>query len=250
MVLHKIQQVTIVDNDWNDAFKSLFVDSVKQEKPTRYVEYDVDPLAYVVKWIESGTLMHDIHTWLEFNTLGPDSFNEEHLKKANEIRNFFKNSIILRRLKGEFISSFMDIVDELNENIYKVNVEHIKVLIKLPDFYRESVETRDLFAQYVSLDSIQTQTLDLDDVWTFVKKIKRNSKNENVWRYYFTNSKKNLLSVVVKSGIDSCVFLEYIASQGPVGIKGLGFHARQQGWDFWFYRMSNYELYPVAKTTN
>lgn len=250
MVLQKIHQVSIVDDDWNDAFKSLFVDAVKQEKPARYVEYDIDPLAYVVKWLESGTLMHDIHTWLEFNTPGLDGVTEEHLKKANEIRNFFKNSIMLRRLKGEFISSFMDIVDELNENIYKVNVEHIKILIKLPDFYRESAETRDLFAQYVSLDNTQNQATDVDDVWTFVKKIKRNSKHENVWRYYFANSKKNLMSVVVKSGIDSGIFLEYIASQGPVGIKGTGFHAKQPGWDFWFYRMSNYELYPVAKTTN
>ena len=231
---------------FDDWFNTTETQAVKEP---RFINCDIDPLIYVVEWIGCGLPLTEIHSRLHQQLFEVPSFNESVVLQANNIRNFFKNTILLRRLKNEYISPFMTALEELNENVNCVNVDHIKILVKLPDFYRESTETRDLFADYKSLDSSKN-TVEIDESWTFVKKIKRSSKQENFWRYYFSNSKKELMSINCKSFSDTEPLLNYVCSQGPVGFKGLGFVTKQPGHDFLFYKLSNYDLYPVCKTTN
>jgi hypothetical protein len=250
MKLQKTKKVFIAEDFFQEVVPTnLYSNLVKKEKPIRYVEFDVDPLACVVKWLESDTATHQIHTWFENEEYTTETVTDEHIKKAEEIRSFFNNSIMLRRLKGEFVSPYMNIVEELNENVCKVNVDHIKILIKLPIFYKESTETRDLFSKYLSLEDTK-EIKEIDNLWTFVKKIQRHSKHEKFWRYYFFNSNQNLLCISINPNSDTSAFLDYIISQGPVGIKGVGCHCRQPGHNFYFYKMIKYELYPVCKATD
>lgn len=245
-----LQKLKKIDKFFHEeVFVNLVDGTVKKEKPICYVEFDLDPLAYIVKWVESNVTTNDIYTWLENKEYTKETVTDEHIKKAEEIRSFFNNSIMLRRLKGEFVSPFMNAVEELNSTICKVNVDHIKILIKLPFFYKESTETRDLFAKYLSLEDTK-EYKEVDNVWTFVKKIQRHSKHEKFWRYYFFNSNQNLMCILVNPNTDTSAFLDYIISQGSVGIKGNAYHWRQPGHNFYFYKMIKYELYPVCKTTD
>jgi hypothetical protein len=250
MTLQKINQVIFSpDLEWEDNFNSMF--AVKEKKEPKYVEFAVDPLALVLKWLDEGKHLSEIYSFLENVEYTP--IDKELLSKllirAGEVRNFFKNSIVFRRLKGEHISSFMEAVEELNENIFKVNVDHIKILVKLPDFYRESMETRELFSKYKSLKSLGISG-EIEEPWTFVKKIKRSSKNENLWRYYFSNSKNELMNINVSTSSDARIFLDYICELKTVGFKGTAFSTRQPGHDFYYYKLSNYELYSVTETAS
>ena len=231
---------------FDDWFNTIKPDEVKEPK---FIDCDIDPLIYVVEWIRRELPLTEIHSRLQQQLFEVPDFDETVVLQANNIRNFFKNTILLRRLKNEYISPFMTALEELNENTNRVNVDHIKILVKLPDFYRESTETRDLFADYKSVDTAEN-TIEINEAWTFVKKIKRSSKQENFWRYYFSNSKKELMSINCKSFSDTEPLLNYVSSLGPVGFKGLGFVTKQPGHDFLLYKLGNYELYPVCKTNN
>ncbi len=245
-----LQKIKYVDDFVEEeTFVNLFDSTVVKQKPIRYVEFDCDPLAYIVKWLESNVSTNDIYTWFENKENINETVTDEHIKTAEEIRSFFNNSIMIRRLKGQFISPFMNAVEELNSTICKVNVDHIKILIKLPFFYKESIETRDLFAKYRSLDN-KKEYKEVDNLWRFVKKIERHSKNEKFWRYYFSNDDQNLLCMKIMKNSDAKAFLDYIISQGPIGIKGSAYQWQQPGHDFCFYRINNYELYSVYTTTD
>ena len=238
-----MKAIAVGFDDWFNPIK------VEEVKEPSFIDCDIDPLIYVVEWIERGLPLTEIHSRLQQQLFEVPDFNESVVLQANNIRNFFKNTILLRRLKNEYISPFMTALEELNENVNRVNVDHIKILVKLPDFYRESTETRDLFANHTSLDSSKN-TVEVNEPWTFVKKIKRSSKQENFWRYYFSNSKKELMSINCKEFSDTEPFLNYVSSLGSVGFKGLGFVTKQPGHDFLFYKLSNYELYPIHTTVN
>jgi hypothetical protein len=238
-----MKAIAVGFDDWFNPIK------VEEVKEPSFIDCDIDPLIYVVEWIERGLPLTEIHSRLQQQLFEVPDFNESVVLQANNIRNFFKNTILLRRLKNEYISPFMGALEELNENVNRVNVDYIKILVKLPDFYRESTETRDLFANHTSLDSSKN-TVEVNEPWTFVKKIKRSSKQENFWRYYFSNSKKELMSINCKEFSDTEPFLNYVSSLGPVGFKGFGFVTKQPGHDFLFYKLSNYELYPIYTTVN
>ncbi len=225
---------------WDIMFNEDTLKNKKEE--TKLITFHHDPLAFTIKMDSDGMSLGEIHTALLLaNTT---EVEQCFIDEASKIRSFFNHSILLRRLKNEFISSFMEIVEALNNNVYVVDESHLKALVKLPDFFKESTETNMLFAEHVSL-SINQPSGDLSDTWNFVKKIKRSSKHENQYRYYFTNDKKQLLSFFVNVSDRSFPVWNYIASSGPVGIKGYAYPNKQPGHDFIFYKMSNYEFYPV-----
>lgn len=241
-----------VSIDFDNWFTTSPTAAPAHVKEPTYVTFEIDPLVYILKWISEGRFYSEMHEHLQFGQ-NLDFIKEDEKavlqKQADDIRAFFKGTILLRRLKNEHISSFMVALEQLNDEVHRVNVEHIRILLKLPDFYKESMETKELFAQYTSLKDLRQPT-DICEAWNFVQKIKRSSKNENLWRYYFSNSKNELLSLTTKSNSDTEKFLNYICAEGAIGFKGTAWAAKQPGHDFYFYRLTNFVLYSVTDTTN
>ncbi len=207
------------------------------------VSHGIDLLATTVQLTEQGILPWEIGDRLRSKPLPSEKVTEESIRKANEINRFFRNKIMVRRLKNLHVSDYMKDLESLLENTSRVSVNKIPILVKLPTFYEESVETEKLIKTYRSLDTDRGLS-ETNEVWTFVNKIERNSKNQKAANFYFANSRNELLRITVPLKDIGLSVWDYIAKKGKIGIKASLPKSRIQGYDFYLYGLpNNYDLF-------
>jgi len=214
-----------------------------------YTTFEYDVLALVVYLIDAGVEYHDIYERLTKlsvnNVLTPTSTD---IEKAEKIRTYFKNKHMLRMLKGELISEFMSAVDEIIASPFSLCNDHYKIIVKLPTFYEENIQTEQLYKNYNNL-SPNSKAVNKKDIWTFVTKIERNAKDAKNYTFYFKNLANNLLTVVVGKGEIGYGIWNYVAeSNKPIGINAhLKVH-RKRGYSFMMYGLqSKYDLFDIGK---
>jgi len=225
----------------------------QEERENKILDIEVDPLVITCALIrDGGHGLSDIHLIIEQIGLKsvPDfefDYNEEDIARADTVRQFFKNSIMMRRLKGLHVSEFMENTEELLGSKSTIKYSHIKILVKLPFFYDEEQKTTEILRGRKSLVIYDNNNLwdDFDCIVTPVGKVHRIAKNDNTHRYYFANENNEIIAVHIKSGDQSLPVWEYLHSKEKFGIKGNARITHQPGHeDFKFYKVSNqYEIY-------
>jgi hypothetical protein len=208
----------------------------------RMHEFTVDSLAVVVDYSNAGKQPHEIYDALvNYTSLHNPSLDS--LRTAELIRKYFKHKLLMRRLKSEHISDYMKEMEIALENAGSVRSDRLPILVKLPVFYKESVETDSLFKEHSSLTN-DRGAYTSDEVWTFVKEISKYSKNEKSANFYFSNKNNNLLKVAVPFKDMGNSAWNYISSKKEIGIRSTLPKMRVRGYDFCLYSMTNsYELY-------
>lgn len=209
-------------------------------------EFAEDPLYAVLAWIEKGYGLSDIHNALskidDFNL--PLTVTDQHKEEAERIRQYFRNRLIMRRLKSQHISPFMESLDKILESPTRLESDAVKILVKLPDFYKEGIETDDLFKQFKSAEesrkSIISGNFEIEYVRTIVRKDKGGVRN----RRYFKTENNNLLLVENSVKTPDDKLWNYIISQNKkIGVKGSLQAMPQPGYDFVILREHFIELY-------
>lgn len=237
--------IAAAQSDFEEIFS--ITELSKKEKEPVILEFDDDPLALVCAMIRGNKFLYEIHTALEH--IGSKSYEftncieEEDRAYASEIRKFFKNTIMMRRLKDYHISNFMIAVEKITDSERTVDKEHIKILVKLPNFYQESKATEKIFSEYVSADKNFKNVIEYNDCISFVGKVRRVSKKENQHRYYFKTTDKNLIGIFVNSADMSLPLWEFISKKEKIKLRTFLTASQQPGHDFVFYRMGgDYEF--------
>lgn len=217
-------------------------------KEKTYTTFGYDVLARVVHLIDTKVEYHEIYSVL--NNVSTPNFPHiyQHLDKdittAEKIRTYFKNKHMLRMLKGEHISEFMSAVDEIIANPFSLRTDHYKIIVKLPAFYEENIQTEQLYKNYNSLSPNSTAATK-KDIWTFVAKIEGNAKYDKNHTFYFKNLANNLLTVVVGKGEIGYGIWNYVAeTKKSIGIEAhLKVH-KKRGYNFIMYGLpSKYDLF-------
>jgi hypothetical protein len=190
--------------------------NVKEEKVH---EFDFDPIAFTLAATKHNKYLTEIHSLL---TLDRDNFifvadkadYESILEdvplfqsEATKIQQYFKNKILLRRLKNYHISRYMTVMEEVLANPRVLKASHIPAMLKLADFYREDTETDAILKNHVSLTG-EPRRLKLDDVFEFAGSVQKFNKKLYQVRYYFANKERNLVSFIV-NGKDNNAALTY-----------------------------------------
>lgn len=208
----------------------------------RIHEFTVDSLAVVVDYSNAGKQPHEIYDALvNYTSLHNPSLDS--LRTAELIRKYFKHKLLMRRLKSEHISDYMKEMEITLENAGSVRSDRLPILVKLPVFYKESIETDSLFKEHSSLTN-DRGAYTSDEAWTFVKEISKYSKNEKSANFYFSNKNNNLLKVAVPFKDMGNSAWNYISSKKEIGIRSTLPKMRVRGYDFCLYSMTNsYELY-------
>jgi len=207
------------------------------------ISHGVDLLATTVELLYIGVQPWEIGERLRLNPMTGTSPSRESFIKAEEIKKFFRNKILLRRLKNLHISDFMKDLEILLENTARVSVDKIPILVKLPVFYEESIETEKLIRDYTDIGS-DRGLYDTNEVWKFVKKIERNSKSQKANNFYFSNTKNELLRVTVPFREIGNSAWDYVSKKKKIGIKATLPKTRIQGYEFCLYGMpNNYDLF-------
>lgn len=227
--------VSIFDNSWDVA------DNNNAEKPKVYLDFNTPPLALVVAMQEAGKDNSRIFDTLVSvgkaarPVLLEDAVSKEHQTQAAKIYNYFAKKHTMRRLKDEYISKFMLAVDDLCENRKRIDLEHVKVLVTLPRFYKENTETELLMSSHVSVDKKDMVDLQrsINETVVFVKCIERRASRSNYNFYYWKRPNNQLLRVRIEANHIGNVAWNYLASCGKIKIKAKhNYFARIQGYEF------------------
>lgn len=249
------RNASITTFNWDDITEEYDLKKPEPE-PEKVIEYDYDPLAMVIEAINQGKSLTEItgflinenpayNSWLEdFKSI---KISEDSKTKSKDIRSYFKNKLVLRRLKKLHMSKYMNELERLLETENTLPVTLSRILVKLPDFYREGKETEMIFKSHISLaKNSNTEQYDhIDDIFTYAGRVFRKAKGEIKTRFYFANGNKNLLLIEANQLDTSDKLLSYIVSQNrPIGIKGIVTKRSQPGYDdFILYQNGNYEFY-------
>lgn len=211
------------------------------EKPKAYLDFNTPPLALVIAMQKGGKDTHQIFDTLIGVGTAPrpilleETVSKQHQAEAAKIYNYFAFKHTMRRLKGEHISEFMLAVDDLCENRRRIDFDHVKVLVTLPRFYKENIETELLMSNHVSVDKENAVDLlrSINETVVFVKCIERRASRGNYNFYYWKRSNNQLLRVRIEANHIGNVAWNYLASCGKIKIKAKhNYFARIQGYEF------------------
>jgi hypothetical protein len=247
--MNQISQTS--NNTTLDPFDlSELVEFDPQPPTDRKIEYNFDPLAFALAAENQNYQKYQVHLLLE--SRDPKDFlslaeikNYESI--SNNIQKYYRNKLLVRKLKGLHFSNFMKNLEQILDNPRKIKQSQIKIILSLNNFYKEDKATEELFKNYKSLEeeSINHQ---LDDVFSFVKIVERFSKKKNSNRYYFANKNKNLLMIESIRESNEDRLMNYLSRQPTILIQGNCMITSQPVKnDFLIYSKGNYNFYNAER---
>ena len=226
-----------------------------KKRPVEYLDFDDDSLALVCGCLRVGKDLCQTFTTVQELGKRRDEItvisviNSEDRAQAEKIRRYFKNRIVVRRLKNRHISTWMTKAEAVLETPKTIREDHVSLLVKLPDFYRENAEREAIFKRYKSMPkpfNAYTATTDLDSVVRFAGSVERNSKNQKHVTFYFSTEEDYLVAVdVERSDMGYGLWRWLSSTDKPFGLKSESVAiAHHPGYDFYQMKLgSNYEIF-------
>ena len=214
--------------------------SVKAEhKHKEYINFVINPLALVISMLESGkdltNIVENLNS-LELGKIDIKSITEQHIAQADTIYKYFSNKHTLRRLKNQFISTWMSKVEDLCNSRQRINKDLLTVLVTLPRFYKENRALETLMQEYKSFPDPKKHqpTGVLNQQLTFVKKIQRKSASGRVNDYYWRTENNQLVRIRLEANNLGSAAWEQIAKNQTIRINSeYNLVKRIQGYDFY-----------------
>lgn len=236
-----------VDIEWTGVESN----EVKQEID---LEFDFDPLAFALAAKRENLFKSDVHLLLSTATkdLSPEAINQRDaiysnmksdLDLSGKIQKYYKNKLLMRRLKGLHFTKFQEALEQVLDNPRKIKQSQIRILLKLDDFYQEDQSVDNLFKQYATIDG-DPRTCEIDDEFVFVESIDRYTKKSKIKKYFFKNSKNNLLEIASDLGTNELRLMDYLVQQPSILIQGdvsITHHPHRE--DFLLYRHGTFRYY-------
>jgi len=222
---------------WIDEWDA--VEDAKVEKPKEYLEFNTPPLALVVAMQAAGKQNHEIFETLVGVGKRPhikadNVISPEHQAQAAKIYDYFAKRHTLRRLKNEYISNFMLAVDDLCENRKKIDIQHVKVLVKLPQFYEQNCQLESVMKGHTSAPKLDAFHFPLyEGVVEFVDSVIVSDRTKNEKHYFFRTPENYLMRIVVKKHEYGANAWDCLAKFGKLKIKtDASFTMPIKGYDF------------------
>jgi hypothetical protein len=177
-------------------------------------QFNVDPLAYVVKWHKE-----DFKSILKYGTLGellgnrakyekelPILFDvsDDELAAANAIRSYYKCKLVNLGLRGGKLTAFRRCMYEVITQERSIKKSQFGILYRLPSFYHE-----DMFMDGIVENSESISKTDLgqsiDDRFEYLGNIARTTRHTKQLRFWFRNSRNQLAAFYVDSKSNSAL---------------------------------------------
>jgi len=223
------------------------------------IEADQDILAYFLanteaqKDIPAGIQWNNVLMSNDDDVVTPSDY---HLLFAQDIRTFYRNRIMMRRLKGHQPSHFQNKVYQFvtSDKPNQIEVDNQGIMIKLPDFYvydramdhlHENYHTKfesNFKHKYNSLNILVepvTYTL------SFVEHTQKKTKNIKNHEYWFVDSDQILhkLSFDIENPLKHLFVKHLKSSNGVLDIAACRVHASVPGYeDFDYLEMEHWEI--------
>lgn len=218
--------------------------------PEKKLTFKDSPLALVCAMLRAGKNLVEIHAAVQGVGLKEYNFDnvieDQDREYAKRVEGYFKNSIILRKLNNKHVSNFMNETYDMLTDFSEIPADSVRILVKLPSLYEESRLTNELIAKYKSakLDTNKS-SFEYEGTIKFAGKIRRVSRNENLYRFYFSTEKDNLILVSIKNTDISLPLWNFLSeSKKEVKLKSRVHKKTQPGVEFNFLELGmDYEIF-------
>jgi|GEM_PF-5218906 len=113
---------------------------------------------------------------------------KEHFKKATEIRRYYTNKLMMRKIKEGRVSKFRKhLYTLLNDQVNEVDQDHIKILCKIQEFYAYDMKLESIAAgaEEINPPKLGLGWFEGEQKLAFVDKAYRNTKRIKQWEYWF-----------------------------------------------------------------
>lgn len=216
----------------------------------------VDPLALVLHWRANTNYKNnprlvnkEIYEALEYRDGGSEKnypeVDQVVIDQAEVINRHFRNKLLMTGLRGQDLSTFRVALMDHLEHPLKLANKHIKILLRLPDFYQEDVVMHDLELKYKCVEIVHGFML--ESVIEHVATVDRVVSKYPHKRHYFKTTDNNLVCFNTEESHAVQPMMNYIInSKNPVTFRGSVYTHRLKGYTNFNYYIpggNNYELY-------
>ena len=164
--------------------------------------------------------------------------NADDMILAKEIRTHFRNKITMRTLKGLPTSGFMQTVQSILDDDKSCNQEMIPVLVKLPAFYKEDIETSAIFKHATNPKKIKKMhRIEIDTELFPLGSVERDSRMQKVETFYFINAKKTLFGVNAKKNSVDAKAWKYLLQKDKISVKGTARRTPKPGQEVYYFEL-------------
>lgn len=219
------------------------------KEETSYVEFPYDPLAGVCACIRAGKAFWDFGYNLEAaNSFGDTVVTAEDEELATKIRRYFANKQLMYLMKKnnrQQPSEYRKKLASILENDRRVNRDHYRVLITLPQFYNEEKSTLKLMENFRSLDESyeDNETIIVDEEFTYVGQIHRYSQKVKSTRFYFSNNRNQLLLKEIDNKDCGKNLMNFVVkTRSNIKIQGTAVVRKNPGLEFRLFSLHDFEL--------
>ena len=208
---------------------------------------NIDPLYIVCSQLRKVPIMpsEELFTILQTILDNQDAIDRwdtditpEDMMLAKQIRQHFRNKLMMRRLKDQKISGFMQTVDTILDNDQSYNTEMIPVLIKLPGFYEEDIKTSEIFSKAVNPKKInKMRVVNVDEDLFSIGSVTRDSRTQKIETFYFLNRNKTLFAASCKSNSVESRAWHYICGKQKIHVTGTARKAAKPGQEVYYFEL-------------
>jgi len=227
------QAISAIFDEWD------VIDNSKAEKPVKYLEFDDDPLALVCALIEKNIQLPEVVA-----TLGQDYVvnkvdlttvvKDKHHQQSNEILQYFAKKHTMRRLKGEWVSKYMQSIDEIVDDPMRINKEYIPILVTLPRIYEQNRGIERVIKGHKSAPRSDDLSFPpMEGEVEFVERVHFKVGRSNEYHYFWRTPNNYLMRVVVQKGHYGSEAWDLLAEHGKLHVSAdVTYTYNIKGYDF------------------
>lgn len=227
---------------------SSFFDELELGRYPRDVKrkFKADPLALVITQRKLGKPMWEIADWLRSNNAQEILALTEDVEKANDIKRYYRNKLVMRALKysNQNMSKFRQDLREYveSDNPYSIYANDIPMIVKLPEFYLEDIMMDEFKKEYSMKEASYRNYTATTRLRPLRKHQRKTSKTDSV-NYWFTD----IAGCIYKFNIDPKnqllhLFDKVVYDKEYVDITATFNKTKVRGQDYVYYTPNNWSI--------
>ena len=213
----------------------------------RYMKLPFDVLAYVLSEKSKGSANHEIceRIWNIASSASFIKIDQCFVDQAETIRKYYRNKLCMLQLKGKKLSKFRICLLELVEDPFNIDIEHLGILVRLDDFYKEDQVIEGLARSNLITDAAAYENslyhntiLDLE----YVTKLYRKTQKDDSLYYFFKDQNRQLFCGSLSPRNPCINLLEGVLSQDNVKIELSGSGTQVRGTDIGYILLHTWKI--------
>lgn len=150
----------------------------------------------------------------------------EDMIEAKEIRNYYRNQLMVKNLKNETLSDHLKILQTIVENDKSLNREMIPILVKLPSTYVEDLKTAEIFKLAENPPKPKKRII-IDQHLIYLGSVRREGNNQDYDSFYFLDDSKILFTTNANINSTAHAAWKFIANLKKVVVTGSGIREKR-----------------------